>query len=92
MGVSVEVWESECARAHCEGGVSGIMAALWLTFAPTLRVQRAAAADEPAELNYIRKHASAMEGKGLGNAAARLFSNPAGALALQPRSPLASGA
>ena len=40
--------------------------------------QRAAAADEPPELNFIRKHALKMQGQGLDNAAARLFSNPAG--------------
>ena len=40
---------------------------------------RAASADEPAEQNYIRKHAGSMQEQGLGNATARLFSNPAGA-------------
>jgi hypothetical protein len=40
--------------------------------------QRAADADEPEELNYIRKHAQAMRAQGLSNAGARLFSNPAG--------------
>lgn len=40
--------------------------------------QRAAAADEPPELNFIRQHALKMQGQGLDNAAARLFSNPAG--------------
>ncbi|KAK9843478.1 hypothetical protein WJX81_004582 [Elliptochloris bilobata] len=40
--------------------------------------QRAAAAPEPEEQNYIRKHAQAMAGAGLANGSARLFSNPAG--------------
>ncbi|PSC71131.1 protoporphyrin IX magnesium chelatase [Micractinium conductrix] len=40
--------------------------------------QRAADADEPPELNFIRKHALAMKAQGLANPAARLFSNPAG--------------
>jgi magnesium chelatase subunit H len=40
---------------------------------------RAAAADEPDELNYIRKHARQLEAKGVtAGATARLFSNPAG--------------
>jgi magnesium chelatase subunit H len=40
--------------------------------------QRAAAADEPSEQNFIRKHALALQAQGIENAAARLFSNPAG--------------
>ncbi|KAL4429335.1 hypothetical protein ABPG77_005109, partial [Micractinium sp. CCAP 211/92] len=40
--------------------------------------QRAAEADEPLDLNFIRKHALDMKAKGLANPAARLFSNPAG--------------
>ncbi|KAK9800208.1 hypothetical protein WJX73_009512, partial [Symbiochloris irregularis] len=40
--------------------------------------QRAAMADEPPELNFVRKHASSMESEGLANPGARLFSNPAG--------------
>ncbi|EFN54112.1 hypothetical protein CHLNCDRAFT_25038 [Chlorella variabilis] len=40
--------------------------------------QRAADADEPPELNFVRKHALAMKAQGLTNPAARLFSNPAG--------------
>lgn len=40
--------------------------------------QRAADADEPPEQNFIRKHALAMKAKGVDNATARLFSNPAG--------------
>ena len=38
----------------------------------------AAAADEPPELNFPRKHAAAMAAAGLANPGARLFSNPAG--------------
>lgn len=40
--------------------------------------QRAALADEPSEMNFVRKHAAEMASKGLANPAARLFSNPAG--------------
>lgn len=40
--------------------------------------QRAADADEPLEMNFIKKHAQSMESKGLENPTARLFSNPAG--------------
>ena len=40
--------------------------------------QRAAAADEPGDMNYIRRHAGSMRDAGLSNATARLFSNPAG--------------
>lgn len=45
--------------------------------------QRAAAADEPEEENYVRKHCAELRagsdnGVDVGNAAARLFSNPAG--------------
>lgn len=40
--------------------------------------QRAASADEPIEMNFIKKHAMEMGAKGLKNTAARLFSNPAG--------------
>jgi hypothetical protein len=40
---------------------------------------RAAAADERDEMNFIRKHARALEQKGVtAGATARLFSNPAG--------------
>jgi magnesium chelatase subunit H len=40
--------------------------------------QRAAQADEPIEQNFIRKHVLALQAQGIENAAARLFSNPAG--------------
>ena len=40
--------------------------------------QRAAAADEPDDMNFIRRHATAMSSEGLSNSTARLFSNPAG--------------
>lgn len=40
--------------------------------------QRAGAADEPLEMNYIRKHVTEMTAEGLENPTARLFSNPAG--------------
>jgi len=38
----------------------------------------AAAADEPVEMNYVRKHALELEAQGAERPAARLFSNPAG--------------
>lgn len=40
--------------------------------------QRAATATEPADQNFIRKHALQLQAKGIDNASARLFSNPAG--------------
>ncbi len=40
--------------------------------------RRAAEADEPPELNYVRKHALGMQAQGLAASSARLFSNPAG--------------
>lgn len=40
--------------------------------------ERAAEADEPPELNYIRKHALKLEAAGVERGSARLFSNPAG--------------
>jgi magnesium chelatase subunit H len=40
--------------------------------------QRAGAADEPPEMNFIRKHVIGMTAQGLDNPTARLFSNPAG--------------
>ncbi|HIK45298.1 MAG TPA: magnesium chelatase subunit H, partial [Leptolyngbyaceae cyanobacterium M65_K2018_010] len=40
--------------------------------------QRAAAAEEPEDQNYIRKHALALQQQGVENPSARLFSNPAG--------------
>ncbi|MGB3291772.1 MAG: magnesium chelatase subunit H [Phormidesmis sp.] len=39
---------------------------------------RAAAADEPIEQNFIRKHVLELQAQGVENASARLFSNPAG--------------
>ena len=40
--------------------------------------QRAAAADEPEDLNFIRKHSLALQAQGVENPSARLFSNPSG--------------
>lgn len=40
--------------------------------------QRAAELDEPADQNFIRKHAIALQTQGVENPTARLFSNPAG--------------
>ncbi|MEP0868908.1 magnesium chelatase subunit H [Trichocoleus desertorum AS-A10] len=40
--------------------------------------RRAAEADEPEDQNFIRKHAIALQAKGVDNASARLFSSPAG--------------
>ena len=40
--------------------------------------ERAAAADEPIEMNFVRKHALELQEAGAERPAARLFSNPAG--------------
>ena len=40
--------------------------------------QRAAKADEPLDMNYIKQHAQDMRDEGLDNPTARLFSNPSG--------------
>lgn len=40
--------------------------------------QRASAADEPSEQNFIRKHTLTLQAQGVSHASARLFSNPAG--------------
>ncbi|MEM8831146.1 MAG: magnesium chelatase subunit H [Cyanobacteria bacterium P01_G01_bin.19] len=40
--------------------------------------RRAAEAEESADNNYIRKHCLALKAKGVANASARMFSNPAG--------------
>ena len=40
--------------------------------------ERAAMADEPPEMNFIRKHALKLESQGVDRPSARLFSNPAG--------------
>ncbi|MBW4519112.1 MAG: magnesium chelatase subunit H [Scytolyngbya sp. HA4215-MV1] len=40
--------------------------------------RRAAEASEPDDQNFIRKHVLALQAKGIENASARLFSNPAG--------------
>lgn len=40
--------------------------------------KRAAEADEPLDMNYIKKHAQEMQDNGLDNPTARLFSNPSG--------------
>ena len=42
--------------------------------------ERAAAADEPVEMNYVRKHALELESQGAERPAARLFSEPGGRL------------
>jgi len=41
-------------------------------------MQRAAAAAEPTDMNFVRKHSLEMEEQGLDNATARIFSNPVG--------------
>jgi len=40
--------------------------------------ERLAKADEPIEMNYIKKHALELENDGIERSAARLFSNPPG--------------
>ncbi len=40
--------------------------------------ERSVAADEPVEMNFIKKHAQELELDGVERPAARLFSNPPG--------------
>ncbi len=44
--------------------------------------ERCVAADEPLEMNFIKKHARELEADGIERPAARLFSNPPGELML----------
>ncbi len=67
-------------RIDVLGNLSGIFRDTFINIIELLDdlFQRAARADEPPEQNFIHKHALALEAKGVENATARLFSNPAG--------------
>lgn len=67
-------------RIDVLGNLSGIFRDSFLNIIELLDdlFQRAAAADEPEEQNFIRKHALALQAQGVENTTARLFSNPAG--------------
>ncbi len=67
-------------RIDILGNLSGIFRDTFVNIIELLDdlFQRAATAEEAEENNFIRKHALALQGQGVTNAAARLFSNPAG--------------
>ncbi|MBF2034774.1 MAG: magnesium chelatase subunit H [Leptolyngbyaceae cyanobacterium T60_A2020_046] len=67
-------------RVDVLGSLSGIFRDSFVNIIELLDdlFQRAAAADEPEDQNFIRKHALALQAQGVENATARLFSNPAG--------------
>ena len=67
-------------RIDILGNLSGIFRDSFVNIIELLDdlFQRAATADEPVEQNFIRKHALVLQGQGVENISARLFSNPAG--------------
>jgi magnesium chelatase subunit H len=67
-------------RIDILGNLSGIFRDSFVNIIELLDdlFQRAADAEEPEDQNFIRKHALALTAKGVENASARLFSNPAG--------------
>ena len=67
-------------RIDVLGNLSGIFRDSFVNIIELLDdlFRRAAAAEEPEEQNYIRKHALALRAQGIDNVSARLFSNPAG--------------
>ena len=67
-------------RIDILGNLSGIFRDSFVNIIELLDdlFQRAATAEEPVEQNFIRKHALALQGQGVENISARLFSNPAG--------------
>jgi magnesium chelatase subunit H len=67
-------------RIDVLGNMSGIFRDSFVNIIELLDdlFQRAAAADEPEDQNFIRKHALALQAQGVENTSARLFSNPAG--------------
>ena len=67
-------------RIDVLGNLSGIFRDSFVNIIELLDdlFQRAAAAEEPEDQNFIRKHALALQAQGIENATARLFSNPAG--------------
>lgn len=67
-------------RIDVLGNLSGIFRDSFVNILELLDdlFRRAAEADEPADQNFIRKHALALQAQGVENPTARLFSNPAG--------------
>jgi len=67
-------------RIDVLGNMSGIFRDSFVNIIELLDdlFQRAADANEPEEMNFIRKHFLVLKAQGIENAAARLFSNPAG--------------
>ncbi|MEL6401350.1 MAG: cobaltochelatase subunit CobN [Cyanobacteria bacterium J06626_4] len=67
-------------RIDVLGNLSGIFRDSFVNILELLDdlFHRAAAADEPIEQNFIRKHVLALQAEGVENPTARLFSNPAG--------------
>jgi magnesium chelatase subunit H len=67
-------------RIDILGNLSGIFRDSFVNIIELLDdlFQRAAAADETTDHNFIRKHALALQAQGVDNPTARLFSNPAG--------------
>jgi magnesium chelatase subunit H len=72
--------EVDHPRIDILGNLSGIFRDSFVNIIELLDdlFQRAANADESEEQNYIRKHALELQGQGIENTSARLFSNPAG--------------
>ena len=76
-----QVLEGICACHAWDGCLTKMLVSVCMLDVNHIRIpllQRAANADEPPEMNFIRKHSSTMKDDGLTNPAARLFSNPAG--------------
>jgi magnesium chelatase subunit H len=67
-------------RIDVLGNLSGIFRDSFVNIIELLDdlFQRAADADEPEEMNFIRKHALILKSQGVENSSARLFSNPSG--------------
>jgi magnesium chelatase subunit H len=67
-------------RIDILGNLSGIFRDTFINIIELLDdlFQRAATIEESAENNFIRKHYIELQQKGVGNASARLFSNPSG--------------
>ncbi|MFO5492522.1 MAG: cobaltochelatase subunit CobN, partial [Cuspidothrix sp.] len=67
-------------RIDVLGNLSGIFRDSFVNIIELLDdlFQRTADADEPEEMNFIRKHALILKAQGVENSSARLFSNPSG--------------
>jgi magnesium chelatase subunit H len=67
-------------RIDVLGNLSGIFRDSFVNVVELLDdlFQRAADANEPEEMNFIRKHALVLKAQGVENSSARLFSNPSG--------------